>query len=382
LLLSTACHVCRAYRLEPVKGFAQLRRVTSDCKPWPAGGELVVCTACGTVQKPRSEAWKADARAIYSDYAIYHQAGGVEQGSFTPDTGASTPRSNALLRCITTNGFVVPKGRLLDVGCGNGAWLRVFSAANPSWRLAGTELDDRYRAEVEAIPRVEALFTSHPADVPGRFDLITMIHVLEHIADPAGFLDSLRSTFTVQGRLLVHVPNHEHNPFDLLIADHSSHFSPRTLEAVLVRADYRVEALSTEWVAKEQSAIATVATAESKPGQPSAVSRDGVASRVEWLKAVRDEAVELARRGRLGIFGTSIAGVWLAAEVGKAVEFFVDEDVNRQGRSLLGLPILSPDNIRSDADVYLALPTPIAASVAARLQRPSLRFHIPPTMPR
>jgi SAM-dependent methyltransferase len=364
-----------------VRGFAELRRVTSDCKPWPSGGELVVCTTCGTVQKPRSDAWEADARAIYSDYAIYHQAGGVEQGSFTPETGASTLRSNALLRCITANGFVTTTGQLLDIGCGNGAWLRVFSAANPDWRLAGTELDDRYRAEVEAIPGVEALFTCRPAGIPGKFDLITMIHVLEHIADPAGFLDSLRTLFTAHSRLLVHVPNHEQNPFDLLIADHSSHFSPGTLEGVLARAGYRVEALATDWVPKEQSAVASISHGESMPSRPPALADDGVASRVEWLKAVRDHSVELSRRGSLGIFGTSIAGVWLAAEVGEAVEFFVDEDVNRQGRTLLGRPILGPGSIRSDADVYVALPTPIATSVAARLHKPSVRFHVPPAMP-
>jgi hypothetical protein len=179
----------------------------------------------------------------------------------------------------------------------------------------------------------------------------------------------------------VHVPNHEQNPFDLLIADHSSHFSPRTLEGALARAGYRVQALATDWVPKEQTAVATIAQGASMPGQPPAVVGDGVAIRVQWLKAVRDQAVELSLQGRLGIFGTAIAGVWLASEVGEAIAFFVDEDVNRQGRSLLGRPILSPNDVPNGADVYVALSTPIASSVATRLERRSLRFHVPPTMP-
>lgn len=42
---------------------------------------------------------------------------------------------------------------------------------------------------------------------PGSFDVIFMNHVLEHIEEPVGLLESLRGLLAPQGRLFIEVPN-------------------------------------------------------------------------------------------------------------------------------------------------------------------------------
>ena len=37
------------------------RRITSDCRPWPAGGRLCACQGCGSVQKLVDDAWNREA---------------------------------------------------------------------------------------------------------------------------------------------------------------------------------------------------------------------------------------------------------------------------------------------------------------------------------
>src|SRR5216683_3279149 len=192
------CHLCGATAAEPVPSFERLRGVTSDCRPWPAGAQLARCDVCGGVQKVLNASWHADTTRIYSGYTIYYQSAGVEQAVFDAG-GTPTPRSARLIARVIASGWLPTRGRLLDVGCGNGALLRSASERLPEWSLAGTELDDKYREQVEAIPRVEGLYVGQPMAAPGQFDVITMLHVLEHVPSPTSFLLDLRDKLAPNG---------------------------------------------------------------------------------------------------------------------------------------------------------------------------------------
>ena len=45
------CQICASDRLQTLPGFSALPRATSNSKPWPSGGSLAVCGACGAIQK-------------------------------------------------------------------------------------------------------------------------------------------------------------------------------------------------------------------------------------------------------------------------------------------------------------------------------------------
>jgi hypothetical protein len=88
-------------------------------------------------------------------------------------------------------------------------------------------------------------------------------------------------------------------------------------------------------------------------------------------------ARRLAVQGPIGIFGTSIAATWLAAELEGAAAFFVDEDAARVGKRLMNRPIFAPGKLDAGSNVLVALPHTLAESVARRLERPGVRYHIP-----
>lgn len=373
------CPVCTASATRELPGFGSLGRVTSDCRTWPAGGRLTVCERCGGVSKPADGAFVADIEAIYADYAIYHQAGGAEQRSFDTGSGAQAARSARLIERLLHEHRLPDEGRLLDVGCGNGSTLRAFSHLRPRWALVGTELDDRHRQEVEAIPR--ASFTAGPpGGVAGRFDLVTLVHVLEHVLEPVDFLRSLASRLAPAGRLLVEVPHHPDNPFELLIADHRSHFTTATLPVALAAAGYAVESVTAGWIAREVSVVARVAgQAPDPPRLDPQGARAVVEGGLDWLVRTRDALRRLGADGRpLGLFGTSIAGTWLAGNAGGAVTFFVDEDPHRVGRRHLGLPIVAPTDLAPGSRVFVGLPPAAAAAVVARLMNPAVEWIAPP----
>lgn len=382
-----SCHICAAPSLEEVQGFTRLCRVTSDCKPWPRGGRLFICNECRSVQKLIDRDWLEEIERIYKDYTIYFQSEGVEQAVFDGASGQAALRSVRLLEALAAHVKLPEAGRLLDLGCGNGAMLRAFSHFAPRWRLAGVEMSEKNRSVVESIERVEALYTCQPEQVPGSFDLISMIHMLEHIPNPIEYLSRLRDKLNPGGLLLIQLPNYLENPFDLLVADHASHFTARTAAELIARCGYEAVAVATDWIPKELTVVARKTESGervqglSKNDDLRADSLGMTKEAVRWLEETRERASLAASKGNFGLFGTSIAAMWLFGELEDAVSFFVDEDPSRVGRSMMGRKIYHPSEAPAGSHVFIALTTMLAELVLKRVERPDVNFYLPPALP-
>jgi SAM-dependent methyltransferase len=353
-------------------------RVTSDCKPWPPGGQLGRCRTCGFVQTLVTPQWQTEADQIYAGYTIYHQSGGAEQNVFQDRNGAGKPRSEQLIHALRAACPLQNHGRLLDIGCGNGSFLSAWSRLIPGWSLCGTEVGEKYKAQIESIPGVERLFTGDIAGVPGNFDVISLIHVLEHIPYPVAFLERLRKKLKPDGLLFIEVPDCQQNCFMLLVADHCSHFSPGLLAGVVKAAGFEVQHATNQWVAKEISVAARPGPNSDKGHTISLPQSDSLKVFNGWqqLHLILEKVEPLARHENFGLFGTAIAATWLDAQLNRAARFFVDEDSNRVGKTHLGRPIVSPADVPAGATIFVALPQPLAGNVAERLQRLGKGLHV------
>lgn len=297
---------------------------------------------------------------------------------FQATSGFSASRSAQLMerfhRCVALS----RRGRFLDIGCGNGATLRAFGDLRPEWVKLGTEFDSRHGDAIAEIPNTMPLHTGPLNALPGRFDVVTMVHVLEHLPDPVACLTSLRSAIAHGGILLIEVPHHAENPFDLLIADHRTHFNAYSLEDCLRRAGYEVLSLATDWIPREMSVVARPAMGPVSILQEQVTDvRTRISDALSWLHRAAESVHTLGANGRLGVFGTSIAGTWLASQAADSVGYFVDEDPNRTGRLHLGKPVFAPRDLPPGSQVFVGLPTLLARSVCERLSRPGITF-VPP----
>ena len=339
-----------------------LPRVTSDCKPWPEGGTMTICRVCGASQKLPDAAWFDEIDRIYKAYQIYKLSSGSEQVIF--DTaGGSQPRSRALVDFVVEQVKPGAKGALIDIGCGNGAALANFSHALPGWTMSGTELSDAPLETLHALPNFGAFYKDEARNIPERFDIVTMIHALEHMSDPLQTLIESTALLNPGGHVFVEIPNVETSPFDLLIADHMMHFSPVHLSYLAQRAGLKVSALHDDVLPKEITMLARQGEghyARPNPERNSAI----VARHIDWLTRLLDVARETAAKASaFGIFGTSISGMWLYGALGEDVAFFVDEDKTRIGNSVNGKPILAPADVPDGAMVFLPLHPGAAANI-------------------
>lgn len=379
-----SCGVCGAASIEIIDTFSSLPRATSDCRPFAPGGRLGICKVCHTVQKPADPQWEADASAIYSRYDIFRQAaGGAEQRVFDQASGESLRRSDKVLKRLQAAFPFAATGRALDVGCGNGPTLQALSELAPGWQLYGHEISDTNAARLAKIPGFQKLYTGDPADIEGPFNLITLFHSLEHLPDPVAGLAGLRGKLAPGGVLLVEVPNVRTNIYDLVVADHRSHFDPGTLATAGRNAGWPHVMVFDDWAFKELTLLAAESPlpASLTPALAEGWQREDVQKRVDWLAALVKTATGVAEHSKsFGLFGTAIAGTWMFGPLADKVAFFVDEDPARIGQQHEGRPIVGPDQVPAGSVVFVPLLPDVAKSVAERLGRHGVDARLPPAL--
>ena len=121
--------------------------------------------------------------------------------------------------------------KLLDVGCGPGTGLKAFQARG--WEVMGVE-PDPVRAKVGNEVNKINIFPGNIEDFTepdDSFDVITLLHVLEHFHSPKDFLIHTIKKIKYNGYLYIEVP-HLHrfiNWEDSLYLEHMNNFTEKTL---------------------------------------------------------------------------------------------------------------------------------------------------------
>lgn len=193
----------------------------------------VLCSNCGLVfQTPRMTAF--DLEDFYQDqYRLAYQG---QEGPNEKDLRIQKARAENLVKFMQELG-VEEIDRYMDIGSSTGLLMEEIQTAFDC-QVVGIEPGAAYRefARGKGLEVYEDL-NQIAAKEEDRFDLVSMIHVLEHIPDPVGYLIRLREEFlTINARILIEVPNlYAHDCFEVA---HLTSFSRETLIQVLKKAGY------------------------------------------------------------------------------------------------------------------------------------------------
>ncbi|MEE8398210.1 MAG: class I SAM-dependent methyltransferase [Desulfobacterales bacterium] len=133
-------------------------------------------------------------------------------------------------------------GALLDVGCGDGAFL--LEATEKGWQCVGTERNP-------ALPRKAGLIveeTIAEATPSGPYDCVTFWHSLEHMGDPLSMLIQVSEVLASSGRLIIAVPDNgglqarifSHKWLHLDVPRHLYHFDCGALSHLLKSAGFTI----------------------------------------------------------------------------------------------------------------------------------------------
>jgi SAM-dependent methyltransferase len=146
--------------------------------------------------------------------------------------------------------------RVLDIGSGPGFFLR--RAKERGWQTLGIE-PSRQAAEYSSGLGLDIRneFLSETTKGLGRFDVVHMSAVLEHIPDPVGMLRIAHELLLPDGLICIIVPN-DYSPFQLALREarqfrpwwlaaphHINYFDPPSLEQAMSKAGFELVDLST-----------------------------------------------------------------------------------------------------------------------------------------
>lgn len=160
------------------------------------------CTACGfKFVNPRPD--KDDIGRYYqSDAYISHDA----NNSSLLGRMYKIARIFSIKIKYKTAGRYVSSGRILDVGCGTGEFLKYCKSKG--FDVAGVEPNEKARTfarEVNDIPVACSLFDIETG--PAQFNCVTMWHVLEHLHDLNESIEFVKGRLLPGGVFIVAVPN-------------------------------------------------------------------------------------------------------------------------------------------------------------------------------
>ena len=390
-----ACRACARPEPELLHASPLEETLTSESKLRRGRLRIYLCPGCAHVMS--DEGGLADVGSYYGqEYDSLLES--VEADDLYDLDADRQPiyRSQIQLDNLGRLANLPAKGRLLDFGCGKGAFLGRFQRQFPGWELAGADVSERYRPFVEPLTgpgRFVVTPLERPESPAGPFDLVTMFFVAEHLVDPAATLGRLAAQLTPTGFLYLTVPNVVTNSIDAFLADHLSHFSAPSLAALLQRCGLRPVVVSehhqlgqiTLMAARESGFTARRVPAASDASSYAELIRAAVARWVECgtrLDAFLRERPSSA--GSLAVYGAGVFGSYLALQAGtvrQTITCFFDQNPFKLGKTHLGRPIVHPREIPpAVTDVLVGLSPARARDILAQaglLERPGLRFFFP-----
>jgi SAM-dependent methyltransferase len=152
----------------------------------------VQCLTCGLIQIFMTPAkisdYYADYRLHAKDPAIYH----------------------FFRKLFLRGGYYFPKenrGRVLDIGCGNGWYLKELKARG--WEGWGYEITKKYADRLAKELDMKVLSEDDLVGRANYFDLITMNFSLEHLNDPRRVLMQVFCALKKGGEIIISLPNIE-----------------------------------------------------------------------------------------------------------------------------------------------------------------------------
>lgn len=327
------CIICASTNFSIILDYKKNKVVTSDNKIINSSFLLQQCKECFHIQKKIDKIFLNNLDYIYKNYQAYALNDGKEEEKLDIDN-KSTNRSQIILNNIKT--IIPSNGKVLDIGTGTGVFLKEFYKSY-KWELYAQDVNENNKNSLYNLKGFKKFFISGEEKLnKNYFDIISAIHVFEHILDKNNFLLEIKSSITNDGFLLLQVPNIDENIFDIFTIDHISHFNKYILNNLLKKY-FTYVYFPKEQISREITVIATDYYIDTLNEQNIKNNEQNIKNKITTLISYLNSIDE-----KIAVFGTSPPALFCAALLDFNIEYFIDENKNKQKKDLYDCKIISP----------------------------------------
>lgn len=349
-VLYRSCPLCSSTEAVWLKQVSVLQPSTS---PLPDQYDLVACLACDFVyaDTAASQACYDRYYAGLAKYASAHASGSGESG---------TDRLRLKQTAARLSQWLPDRhAPWLDIGCGRGGLLEAMAeqgftqgqGLDPDIHCSMSAVDRGIRIHTGTLGQVAKIFAGQ------RFELVVLSHVLEHLLD-MNLLAAVTGLLSDSGHIYIEVPDagrygaFERTPFYYLDSEHINHFGVHSLGRLIRTLGLTVRhAAITDLPLPDGINYPALTLVAGHHGFCSLPDAGLVVSMRRYLEDSARESTltvtpQLPRSAEILVWGAGSMSQRLLGAGGLAdyrILGFLDNDRNKQGRTLGGLQIMAPD---------------------------------------
>lgn len=339
--------------------------VTSLCETAPMDTHVHFCKNCGHLQTPTFE----NVEDYYdNDYKILVDSEEEDQ-LYQMTDGRKVFRSEHQAATLVRAIQLAEDARVLDYGCAKAATIRRLKEARPGIDVHLFDVSDMYLPFWQKLTHPDrwAIYAPRAEWLEGHFDLITSFYSLEHMPEPAASVRTIARMLLPGGRFYAVVPDWQANTADFVVVDHVNHFSAQSLTHMVELAGLEVELISTELHESALVVVARKPLVSAATQVKAAAGLERLSTRVTEVAAYwrdfRDRVQAFERDAQASglpcaIYGSGFYGTYIATCMVDfaAVQCFLDQNPYRQGKTLMGKPVLAPQQLPDDVQaLYVGL---------------------------
>lgn len=374
-----SCPLCANSCAEPVHVF-------------PSAVTHGLCPRCGHTYLQR----RLDPRAIEAIYRDFGQ--NYPEEALLDPQGQMFALAHERLAMINGHMEETPRS-VLEIGCGYGHLLSLFgsqvfrvgvepSACEASFARKHFGLAEVWNATCEQFKEPS------PSWPRGGFDLICSFHALEHMAEPAAFLEFVRKILHPQGRLVLSVPDLFSLSPDFIehfYLSHSLHlhtFSPGSMSNWLKNNGFVPQAVIAEEPRAMLRSSFTIVARRAGSGQEAEPDRidpalvrealsafyQALGQRISGLQAAMKDWLRAGKQ--VALYGGGLHTLSLLEATGwncDQVAVLIDDDASKQGTTLRGIQIGGlTDALRAGCEVVLVSSLAAEDKILQKLHRADL----------
>jgi hypothetical protein len=263
---------------------------------------------------------------------------------------------------------------IMDIGCDQGVFLQCLKKDGFS-NLTGMEMRDIHlrKLELTGINPIKSSITK-PLSGLGRskFKLITLFHVLEHIADIDSAMNNLRNYLLPQGILIIEVPDasrYIETEQSMFFREHINHFDKHALVNLGNKYGFTIlDTLEEVATLKCASPVPSVAVKFQLNRIPNTISYKQICTEKvkEHVLEIRKAYTSMERFIANLIESQESIAIWGAGAVFSTmltlsnisdcnIDFIVDIDIHKQGKEIGGYQIYDPAVLKEYTGSILVL---------------------------